>query len=243
MSIDDKAFASVPQLRGKILDPAQSRFRSIDYDEFDRIARETGLPENWRRSHEDREVTRQATMAGRLDRDLWVFAYGSLMWDPAFYFEEVRLAQAVGYRRCFCLELKSGRGTPDAPGLMAALDHGGYCDGLAFRIAADKVDGETEVIWQREMIGFGYVPSFVQLVTKDGPLEALTFVVDQRSERYKGDLAIEDAASLIAVAAGVLGTNLEYLQALASQLELLGLSDEAFDALHDLVHQQGSSAA
>ena len=243
MMIDDSAFAAVPQLRHTIIDPAQSRFRNIDYDAFDKVARETGLPENWRRPHDDREATRQATLGGRLNQDLWVFAYGSLMWDPAFYFDEVRLGRAQGYARCFCLELKSGRGTPDAPGLMAALDKGESCEGLVFRIAADKVDTETEIIWQREMIGYGYEPSFVAVETLAGPLEALTFVIDPASDHYAAGLDMDETARRISVAEGALGTNLEYVQSLAGQLEALGLSDVAFDALNRHVHIHKAKSA
>ena len=76
---------------------------------------------------------RAAFLAQRNDQDLWIFAYGSLIWDPAFYFEEVRVAKAPGYQRSFCLRSEIGRGSPEKPGLMVALDHGSECQGLAFR--------------------------------------------------------------------------------------------------------------
>ena len=76
-------------------------------------------------SNEEREATRHEILSGRRDADLWVFAYGSLMWDPAFLFEEVRRADVSGYARRFCLQDEiGGRGSRDAPGLMSALDRG-----------------------------------------------------------------------------------------------------------------------
>lgn len=232
MKLDHTAFEELPHLREKILDPLTSRFRNIDLEEFDRQAILNGLGPDWRRPDADRERTRQEILGDRMDRDLWVFAYGSLMWDPAFFFDEVRLARAEGYERRFCLLLKSGRGSPDAPGLMAALDRGDSCQGLAFRIRGDHVDQESEIIWRREMIGFGYVPTFIPLETASGPVEALTFVADRDSERYQGGLHAEEAAQMIAVAHGILGSNREYLDSLSAQLDLLGLKDDHFSDLY-----------
>ena len=235
MKLEDTAFAHVPQLRDKIRDPQTSRYRNLDYAVLDERAREAGYPPGWRRSDEEREATRAEMLAGRGGEDLWIFAYGSLMWDPGFYFDEVRVARADGYHRSFCLELKVGRGSPETPGLMAALDMGRACDGLAFRIKAEHVEPETNVIWRREMIGYGYVPTFVPLETNSGTLEALTFVVDHDSGRYAGDLGVEEAAQMIASAQGINGTNVEYVENLAAQLKLLGLRDDVFDRLYERI--------
>ncbi len=237
MKLDHKAFEELPHLREKILDPLTSRFRNIDLEEFDRQAILNGLGPDWRRPDADRERTRQEILGDRMDRDLWVFAYGSLMWDPAFFFDEVRLARAEGYERRFCLLLKSGRGSPDAPGLMAGLDRGDSCQGLAFRIRADHVDQESEIIWRREMIGFGYVPTFIPVETAIGSVEALTFVVDPDSDRYQGGLNPDEAAAMIAVAEGRLGSNREYLDSLSAQLDLLGLEDAHFSDLYARVQK------
>ncbi len=101
--------------------------------ELDRIARENGYPENWRLSDEEREATRAQVLA-RTGKDLWVFAYGSLMWDPGIHIVEIRIATLTGFHRRFCLKSRIGRGSADNPALMAALDSGGDCQGLALRI-------------------------------------------------------------------------------------------------------------
>lgn len=223
--LSPSAFAHLPDLEQRINDPQHSVFRELDFEAIDAAARENGMPDDWRRSHEEREANRHAVLVGRMSRDLWVFAYGSLMWDPGFYFDEVRVGRLEGYSRSFCLHLPTGRGTREHPGLMAALDTGGRCEGLVFRINADHVDRETEIIWRREMIAYGYVPAFVSVETAQGEVEALTFVANQDDERYLGHLEREEAAARIAHAEGILGSNLSYLENLHAQMEHLGLHD------------------
>lgn len=226
-------FTHLPDLKDMIVEPSRSKFRNLDIAAFDRMMEAAGK-RNWRRSDADREATRQAALAGRLDRDLWVFAYGSLMWDPAFFFAEVRSALVKGYRREFCLRAEIGRGTPKRPGLMAGLNQGGECQGLAFRIDGSIVDNETRIVWAREMIMKGYLPRFVELVTPQGSLEALAFIVDKSAKSYMPNLSLEEMASSIATGAGVLGSNFDYLDNLAKHFSAMGIADEALFELHAL---------
>ncbi|MGA8769356.1 MAG: gamma-glutamylcyclotransferase, partial [Rhodomicrobium sp.] len=119
MPLSPHAFVHVPMLTGKIIEPENSSFRIslASFEEWDRRAAAAGNP-GWRRSHEDREATRRAALAGRLDADLWVFAYGSLMWDPAILIVEIRRATLAGFHRRFCLKITIGRGSRKAPSLM-----------------------------------------------------------------------------------------------------------------------------
>ena len=226
-------FCHVPALRGLIASPDTSQYRKMDYDRIDKVMAANGLPPNWRRTHEEREATRAQALAGRLDSDLWVFAYGSLMWDPAIRFCEVRRATAQGYHRRFCLETKGGRGSPDAPGLMAGLDYGGLCEGLAFRIEATQVDRETEILWQREMIMYGYAPTFIVMETPQGEVEALAFVVMLDGPHYLADITVEQAAPMIAAARGFFGSNLEYLDNLAEHFQTMDIHDKDFVRLYE----------
>ena len=186
-----------------------------------------GFPE-WRRSHEEREATRSAVLAGQLNADLWVFAYGSLMWDPAMHVAEIRQATLPGFHRRFCLKITIGRGSRKAPSLMAALDLGGECRGLAFRLPASLVNQETEILWMREMIGYGYAPVFRQVTTPQGPVEALAFVMDRSSPQFV-DVRGAEAAAMIATGRGRLGTNREYFDNLAEHVRLLGIADDVFE--------------
>ena len=134
-------FSHHPELRGKIVDPRQSFLRSFTIADLSAKMTELGLPLDWWHTDEEREAMRAETLAGRRDSDLWVFAYGSLMWDPAFRFAEVRRARVPDYARRFILKDTYGaRGTFDSPGLMAALDKGPGCEGLLFRIAREHIE-------------------------------------------------------------------------------------------------------
>jgi glutathione-specific gamma-glutamylcyclotransferase len=230
MLIPADAFAHVPMLVGKVLDPEKSTFRISrqTFDDWDRRARDAGYGDNWRRSHEEREATRSKALRGRLGRDLWIFAYGSLMWDPAIHVVEIRAAALTGFHRRFCLKVEIGRGSQERPALMAALDVGGECHGLALRIPGQAVDRETEVLWMREMIGEAYIPVFCDVATPQGPIEALAFVMDRQSTRF-ADIGAEEAARIIAQGSGLLGTNLEYFNNLATHVAALGIRDQVFE--------------
>jgi cation transport protein ChaC len=232
MLIPADAFSHLPALVGKVLDPEKSTFRISrqTFDDWDRRAQQAGYADNWRRTHEEREATRSKALRGRFGRDLWIFAYGSLMWDPAIHVVEIRAAALTGFHRRFCLKVEIGRGSRERPALMAALDVGGECHGLALRIPAQAVDRETEILWMREMIGEGYIPSFCDVATPQGCVEALAFVTDRQSARF-ADIGAEEAAHMIATGSGILGTNLEYFENLATQVEALGIRDKVFEEL------------
>lgn len=227
-------FRHHPNLRQKIQEPLSSRFRSLDLSDMDRNMAERGLGPGWRRSDDERDLSRRETLEGRLDMDLWVFAYGSLMWDPGFVFSEVRRATLDGYHRRFCLRSEFGRGTPDCPGLMAGLDEGGVCQGLAFKIDGALVEDESHFLWRREMVMHSYAPDFLTLETEQGQVEALCFLVNRQNPLLLGSLSLEDTAKHIARAEGYLGPNIDYLENLANYFEWLKLDDPELFELRDL---------
>ena len=141
MTLPPDPFHHHPGLRGKIIDPAESFFRNFRVESVLEEHPELAWVAEHMHSDAEREALRHAFLADREIEDLWVFAYGSLMWDPAIEFSEVRRAYVPNYARRFILkDMLGGRGNPEAPGLMAALDKGDGCEGLIFRIDADKVE-------------------------------------------------------------------------------------------------------
>lgn len=225
-------FVHHPELRDKIRDPHNSYFRTFKPSDVDERIRALGAPANWRLSDDEREATRRAALQGHRDGDLWVFAYGSLMWDPGFLFEEIRLADVSGYARHFCLKDEiGGRGTREAPGLMAALDEGSGCIGLAFRITQDRVDMETEILWRREMLSGAYVPGFVEADTAKGQIKAVTFLANKRAKRIRSDISRSDQVRYLATGTGVLGSSLEYIENLVEHLTTLGIVDQEVSSL------------
>jgi cation transport protein ChaC len=163
--------------------------------------------------------------------DLYVFGYGSLIWNPAFDFIEKRTALLHGWHRRFCLKMIMGRGSRDMPGLMLALDRGGACKGVAFRIAGPKVREELSILWQREMVGGGYNARWVNLASGGEKIRAVTFVINRRHPRYSPELSVEQTAALIATASGDLGTCREYLDNTISHLAGLGLRDAGLERI------------
>lgn len=182
---------------------------------------------------EERRQSRIDTMAARPDgAGIWVFAYGSLMWNPAFNYVEKRTARLHGYHRSFCLQTPIGRGSPDCPGLVLGLDRGGSVQGVALRIAEEEADEELDVIWSREMLADAYRPTWVTLVDKDGVrFHAIAFVMRRDCERYAGRLSLEETAGRIAQATGRLGPCSEYLERTVSAMDEIGISDGPMHAL------------
>lgn len=169
---------------------------------------------------------------------LWVFAYGSLIWNPGFGFVERRTALANGWHRSFCLGWdKWFRGSDERPGLMLALDRGGRCKGVAYRLPHDAVTANLTALVKREVhvIPHPFPPRWIDLVTTDGPVRALTFAMDRQSGNYVAGLTPEEVADALALAAGQWGSMAEYLFNTVAHLEELGLHDTRLWHLQELV--------
>ena len=181
----------------------------------------------WRYRTEAEMAALLETMLAQHDpaQDLHVFGYGSLIWNPAFHYEERLPATLHGWHRRFCLKLLTGRGTPDKPGLMLALDRGGACKGVAFRIAADAARQELGILWRREMFGGAYNARWVKVKTPKGERRAITFVCNRKHPRYVPEMGDEETARLIATGCGDLGSCREYLENTVEHLAELGMRD------------------
>lgn len=224
-------FRHHPELRGRIRPAEESFFRGFLPADMDADMAARGIAPGWPTPDADREAGRRRLLSGHRG-DLWIFGYGSLMWDPALRFTKVRRARLDGYSRRFCLKDTLGaRGTAERPGLMAGLAVGGTCEGLAFRVAAGAVEAETEILWRREMIAPGYTPVFAAATLDDGAVRALTFVADPAAPHVDLALAPGEQARLIATGTGFLGSSLDYIDNLAAHLETLGIEDPELCAL------------
>jgi cation transport protein ChaC len=183
-------------------------------------------------SEDELRASRAAVLACHPDNaDVWLFAYGSLIWNPAFRFVERRVGQVHGLHRRFCLWTALGRGSPDQPGLVLGLDRGGRCRGVLYRIAAADVEAELDVVWRREMVTGAYRPRWVRALGAAGSVNALTFVIERRHERYAGNLGEEQLVRTLATARGALGSCADYLFATTAHLEQLDIADAALQRL------------
>lgn len=157
--------------------------------------------------------------------DLWIFGYGSLMWDPGFPYLRSAPALVRGYHRRFCVYSRRWRGTAEEPGLVLGLDRGGACHGMAFLVAANHVAATLTDLWQREMITGVYVPKLVKARLPHVMVEALAFVADRKHHNYAGRLTLEEMARLVAHRSGSRGANLDYLLRTIDYLAGLGVED------------------
>lgn len=157
--------------------------------------------------------------------DVWLFGYGSLMWNPAMHFAEMRGGRVLGWHRKYCLWLEAGRGTPENPGLMLGLDRGGAAAGGLFRVPADQARAELLLPFRRELFTHSYDPRWVSVATPAGVVRAVTFVVNREGVRYVRRLDLERVAHHVATASGTLGSCMEYLRHTLEALDALGLDD------------------
>ncbi len=174
--------------------------------------------------------------APRPDR-VWVFGYGSLIWNPAFHFAERRIARLYGYHRQFCLRLQAGRGSPESPGLMLALERGGSCHGVAYRIAPHHLESELDVLWRREMGSMSYQPVWAAVRTPKGIEHAIALTVNRHHERYVRGLAEEETVRLLMHGVGPLGSCCEYLFDTVAHMRELGIRDRRLERLEAAIRQ------
>lgn len=184
-------------------------------------------------SSPEREASLNEALLNRpAGEETWVFAYGSLMWNPALEYAEVQPCRVEGWRRSFCFWTPMGRGTPELPGLMLALADGGACEGIAYRLSPELVRQELGLLWNREMLAGLYKPRWVPTQLRDGrTVSAVTFVVETGHCQYCGDLPIERAAYHIAFAEGRRGACREYLLNTAEHARSLGIHDPYLEEL------------
>jgi cation transport protein ChaC len=171
-----------------------------------------------------------------MDGSLWVFGYGSLIWDPGFPVAERRIGQVAGWHRRFCMRSIHHRGTVEAPGLVLALDRavGASCQGLALRVAPGAEAATLAGLRERELISSAYLEEWLAVTTAEGEVKALAYVIDPDHGQYCL-LDLEEQAQIIARAAGGRGANRDYLWATAAHLAELGMTDPDLSWLADRV--------
>lgn len=169
--------------------------------------------------------------------DLWIFAYGSLMWDPGFAHVEAQPALLRGYHRRFCVYSHRYRGTPERPGLVLGLDRGGACKGIAYRVPQADVAPALHYLWEREMTNRTYHLREVQLALPGGRATGHAFVVDRAQRSYTGRLSPDETARLILQGIGARGPCRQYLDNTIAELRKLGCIDGPLHRLAERVRE------
>jgi cation transport protein ChaC len=164
----------------------------------------------------------------------WVFAYGSLLWNPLFPFADAKPALVRGLHRQFCLWSLGSRGTMQAPGLVLGLDRGGCCRGVAYRLPSRSARDELALLWRREMVVASYKPRWLRvrpLHPGGQTLTALAFVVDRAHPQYAGRLDSARLVKVLATAEGVFGSSADYLERARVALVTHGVVDPYLERL------------
>ncbi|KVE37453.1 gamma-glutamylcyclotransferase [Burkholderia sp. TSV86] len=164
--------------------------------------------------------------------DLWLFGYGSLIWNPGMPTAEAVRAKIHGYHRGLYLWSRVNRGTPEQPGLVLALDRGGSCTGLAFKLAGRTAMPHLEALWRREMAMGSYRPAWLPCVLANGArVSALAFVMRRDAPTYTGKLPDEIVKTVFGCACGRYGTTLDYVSRTVAALRDSGMPDRTLEAL------------
>jgi cation transport protein ChaC len=170
----------------------------------------------------------------------WVFAYGSLVWNPEFTPAERVRATLSGFHRSFCMSSIHHRGSEEDPGLVLALDavDGGQCRGMALKVPTDEEPAILAALRERELVSSAYREEVLPLALEDGrEVRALAYVVDRAHRQYCGGMSLIDQARIIARATGGKGPNRDYLWQTSTHLTELGLGDAELDELSDMVRR------
>lgn len=200
----------------------------------------------------DIEQSLHATLAARPDGDamqgdVWLFGYGSLIWNPMVVHTDRRLATVHGYHRGFYLYSRINRGTWDNPGLVLGLDRGGCCTGMVFRIPAHVIEQEFRVLWRREMLTGAYHPRWLRVKldnTPDAPeARALAFVMNREHPAYAGRLPDTRVVDCLRHACGLYGPAREYLQQTLLGLATNGVDDPYLGRLWRLLQDSDGADA
>ena len=169
---------------------------------------------------------------------MWVFGYGSLLWNPGFEVAQTAVATLQGYARSFCMRSIHHRGTVSEPGLVLALDQAkeSACRGLALSVVSGREKQTLEYLRERELISSAYLERDLPVTLDTGEtVTAVTYVIDPDHDQYCGGLALEDQAHIIARAIGGRGPNTEYLFNTTEHLAEMKLNDPELDWLAERV--------
>jgi cation transport protein ChaC len=166
------------------------------------------------------------------DDELWIFGYGSLIWNPLLEYDAREIATLNGWHRSFCLRTVTARGSAQMPGRMLSLEPGGVARGVALRLPAEKLDEELHVLWRREMVTGAYTPTWADVELANGErIFALTFVANPAHRHHEPDTRVAHIAPSMARASGLIGTNADYVFKLQAALLDYGIQDQHINEL------------
>lgn len=175
----------------------------------------------------------RAAVEATLDRlgnrdEVWLFAYGSLIWKPVGTIVETRKGTLEGYRRSFCLRSTRWRGSPERPGLVLGLVPGGETVGFVQRLSPLTAPTDLLALYQRELTVNppNQLPEIVPVQTSQGEVTAVVFVSSPDGPSFVRDMSREQQVDMLATGSGNWGSSAEYLRQVVKSLLETGINDE-----------------
>lgn len=172
--------------------------------------------------------------------DFWVFAYGSLIWNPGFPYKSREPVKLIGYRRRYCIASMVYRGTPERPGLVLGLEAGGVCEGVGYRVAGECKPPTLQYLRERELITSVYHERILRVETREGVgHDALTYVADPDHQQFVATPDFDAMIATIAAASGQSGPNAEYALNTSANLTALGIHDPLIEQVAQALMRRG----
>ena len=166
--------------------------------------------------------------------NIWIFAYGSLMWNPAFEYERRCKAELHGLNRALCVTSIHHRGTPQRPGLVLGLDTGGKCTGIAYEVHGEKADKTIKYLRAREQVTRVYREITRPITLLDDErreVRSLIYAIDRDHAQYAGRLPFERQVQMVMGGVGKSGNNIDYVVSTAEHLAEIGIVDREMERL------------
>lgn len=166
-------------------------------------------------------------------QQFWIFGYGSLMWRPGFEHIASEPGLIRGLHRKLCVYSHVHRGTPEKPGLVLGLDHGGSCHGIAYQIDPERWEDTLAYLRAREQVTMVYLErqKTVTLLNSARNVQAITYIVDRRHHQYAGALPEEELVSHVLNGKGVSGHCIDYVVNTVTHLREMNIRDDTLERL------------
>ena len=176
---------------------------------------------------------------------VWIFGYGSLIWNPGFTFEQRQVGYIRGWARRFYQGSPDHRGIPGSPGRVVTLvaDTQSVCWGVAYQVAGESLESIFSYLDEREQGGFRrhQVDFYPKTTTTDAPTPSVTkaavYIAQDDNPHYLGPASVPEMVHQIFHSRGPSGLNRDYLFRLAESLRGLGVTDVHVTELERHVRQ------